>query len=322
MRVVLVTDDHPMIMNNGLAEKNVEYTSPAVVEGLTNSLVSLGLEVVRYNKIQEFKKKVLQHLDDYVINFDYGFRSRIRNMSVSALCEIYGIACMNPSPYAQVICQDKFMAKQFASHFGIRTPASKVFYSASQFWQLDDMQFPLIVKPNAESNSMGISMDSVVYSKEKAIEKIQEILPQFSGGGVIVEEYIAGQEVTVAMLQLPTGDFYVSESEVVIHGLAADEPYIESFEVEWGMKTGVYISLERSFLVDEVTRSKLIQLYQDLFENRRNLIRIDGRVREGEFYLVEINANPGMNPRGSFVPRMFERDGYSYTDMIKLVLGL
>lgn len=320
MKYVVITNNHPVVIHNGKAERNVEYTNPDFVAFFTQQLIELGQEVVCYNTIKEFKSHIFEHLEDYVINFDFGFRNRTRNMDVPALCDLYGIKCMNPRPYAQLLCQDKFLAKEFVKNFNISIPKSVLLFSNDQFNQLENVPYPLIIKPNCEANSIGIDLQSVVHTPIEARKKILELLEYFDG--VIAEEYIDGREVTIAMLQFPNGEIFLKEREVVIHGLSKDEPYIESFEVEYGLKPGVGVSLEWSAFVSDAEKENLISMYKALFQGERKIIRIDGRVRANQFYLIEINANPGLNNRGSFVPYIFLKNGYSYTDMLKLILGL
>ena len=56
------------------------------------------------------------------------------------------------------------------------------------------------------------------------------------------------------------------------------------------------------------------QLYYNLFSNK--LIRVDGRIKNSEFYLIEINANPGLYPN-SVVPKTFKINGYTYNEMFR-----
>ena len=48
--------------------------------------------------MRDSKKSVFNHLDDFVLNFDFGYKSRIRNMSVPAFCENYKIKYFQPRP--------------------------------------------------------------------------------------------------------------------------------------------------------------------------------------------------------------------------------
>lgn len=58
----------------------------------------------------------------------------------------------------------------------------------------------------------------------------------------------------------------------------------------------------------------LKELYYNLAPNK--LIRIDGRIKDSVFYLIEINANPGLYPK-SVVPKTFKINGFTYEEMLK-----
>ena len=64
-----------------------------------------------------------------------------------------------------------------------------------------DLRFPVIVKPNFEGSSMGITADSVVEDPRAARgARWCEALAR-SRDGIMVEEYIAGRDVVVPFLE-------------------------------------------------------------------------------------------------------------------------
>ena len=80
------------------------------------------------------------------------------------------------------------------------------------------------------------------------------------------------------------------------------------------IKQHVSIEIKKSYYLNEEDISNIKQLYYNLFPNK--LIRIDGRIKNSEFYLIEINANPGLYPK-SIVPKTFKINGYTYNEMLK-----
>ena len=48
---------------------------------------------------------------------------------------------------------------------------------------------------------------------------------------------------------------------------------------------------------------------------------MDGRIKNSEFILIEINANPGLYPK-SIVPKTFLLNGYNYANMLELLFSV
>jgi len=80
------------------------------------------------------------------------------------------------------------------------------------------------------------------------------------------------------------------------------------------IKQHIVIEIKKSCYLSEEDINHIKQLYYNLSPNK--LIRIDGRIKNSEFYLIEINANPGLYPK-SVVPKTFEIYGYNYDEMLK-----
>lgn len=60
------------------------------------------------------------------------------------------------------------------------------------------LTFPLVIKPNSEGGSNGISQENVVYNYEEATLLCRKLLPLF-GNDLLAEEYLNGTEITVIL---------------------------------------------------------------------------------------------------------------------------
>lgn len=68
--------------------------------------------------------------------------------------------------------------------------------------EVRDLAFPLFVKPNALSSSKGITQDCVVHSLDELRQQTVLMGEQF-GYPVMVEEYLPGRDITVAVFMTP-----------------------------------------------------------------------------------------------------------------------
>ena len=266
MRLIVILNVNPDSSIQTKIIENREYTRNELRDILHKSFSKFIDEIIFYDNFERFKKSVFNHLDDFVLNFDFGYNSRIRNMSVPAFCENYKIKYFNPDPYVQVLCQDK-----------------------------------IIIKPNYESESIGITQNSIVENMEQADMALKQLMKDFDG--ILVEEYIEGREVAITILE-NEGELFFEEVELIFP--ESNEFKYQAYTSEIKQKIG--IEIEKSCYLSDKDIINLKQLYKNLSPN--------GRIKNAEFYLIEINANPGLYPK-SVVPKTFNINGYTYDEMIQ-----
>nr|WP_228099240.1 ATP-grasp domain-containing protein [Granulicatella sp. 19428wC4_WM01] len=293
--------------------ENREYTLQELKDILEVNFLKFIKEITFYDNFEQFKKNVQRHLNDFVLNFDFGYKSRTRNMYVPAFCENYKIKYFNPDPYVQVLCQDKFMTEKFAENFGIAVPNSILLFKHSyQKNLLKDLNYPLIIKPNYESESIGITQDSIVENLGDADIIINKLFKEFDG--VLVEEYIEGKEIAITIFD-NSEEVFFEEVELVFP--KSEKIKYQAYTSEIKQKLG--IEIKKSCYLSDKDIISLKQLYKNLSPNK--LIRIDGRIKNSKFYLIEINANPGLYPK-SVVPKTFLVNGYNYVDMLEKLFSV
>ncbi len=310
MKLVIILNINPDENISTKICENREFTRRELKTILKNSFAGFIENIVFYDNFNYFKECVQEHLDDFVLNFDFGFNSRTRNMTVPAFCENYNIKYFNPDPYVQVLCQDKFMTERFAENFGIKTPKSTLVFAHSYCKKfLNSFCFPLIIKPNYESESIGITQNSIVSCIEDADRIVNNLLKDFDG--VLIEEYIEGKEIAITLFSDGTS-FFIKEVELIIPDIKGLKHHAYTTEIKQNMDIKITNS-------NYLSKDDIVHL-QDLYINLspHKLIRVDGRIRNSDFYLIEINANPGLYPN-SVVPATFKANGYTYEDMLKIL---
>jgi D-alanine-D-alanine ligase len=128
-----------------------------------------------------------------------------------ALCEMLGIEVLGCSSETCSIANDKFLTKQVCAEAGVPVPKAELLQRgldgkdshASARRVLDVRSPPFIVKPARDDNSLGLSLvrtaceDVVAQALAAAFERSETI---------VVEDYIAGREVRVAVIEQPTGN--------------------------------------------------------------------------------------------------------------------
>ncbi len=295
--------------------RNKEFYSKKIVEKVTTSLESEGhnVRIIDGNKdviakLQSFMPKViLGEFQGMVFNMAYGIQGQSRYTHIPAMLEMMGVPYVGSGPSAHGIALDKVMTKIVFQRFGLPTPEYTVINGHD--YQMNDLAFPLIVKPRNESVSMGMK---VVYNKEELDLAVKELLD--SNVAVFVERFISGREFAV--------------------GLLGNEPNLEILPiVELGLNSPDDIQTYENktkapmpkICPPELAPDKMAEI-QDLSRRAFNSLglcdyaRVDFRMdSEGNLYLLEINSMASLGLGGSFFQAATVA-GYSYEGLINKIL--
>lgn len=120
--------------------------------------------------------------------------------SIQGLLEILGIPYTGASVLASALAMDKYLTKEIARSLGIPCPKD-IFFDAlhddlQKFLKEFSLGFPTIVKPSREGSTIGIVKAKNLDELESAVRAAAKI-----DSRVLIEQFIAGREVTVAVLK-------------------------------------------------------------------------------------------------------------------------
>lgn len=107
------------------------------------------------------------------------------------------IPCTGSGVGASALAMDKVRSKHVFAACGIPTPPYLLVEQPAEAHRVaDELGFPLVVKPACQGSSIGMSMAADVPELEAAIALAMDY-----DATVLVESFVAGEEITVAVLQ-------------------------------------------------------------------------------------------------------------------------
>jgi len=298
-----------------------EYDSPETVEAIATTLENLGHSVVKLGGGKEFIANILQNNVEFVFNISEGLGNhKSREAQVPSILEMLDIPYSGSDPQCLAICLDKSLTKRLVIAAGVRTPKWQFITSHRQLKETtyDDLLLPVFVKPAYEGSSKGIRLGSRAETVVQIVEVAAELLQHYEQP-VIVEEFIAGDEVTVGI---------IGNSPPKILGIMRVLPknrssyFIYSLEVkrEWEQLVDYECPahLETATL-EEIANSSL-KVFKTL--GCRDFARLDYKLStEGVPYFLEINPLAGLNPKSSDLPIMTNKLGWTYQALISAILN-
>ena len=242
---------------------------------------------------------------------------------VAAFLELLDLRYTGAGPQGLFLAQDKAVAKEIFDFHRIRTPRFAVSYRG-KLDHVDDLEFPLIVKPASEDGSVGIDAGAVVQTLREMMERVALMQEKFDCPALI-EEYIEGREIYVGVLgndrpnALPIVELDLSK-------LPEGMPHIAGKEVKWEKGTEAYDVTKSAAAqgLDDATVKRLqetaVQVYGAL--KLRDYGRVDMRLtNDGHIYVIEANPNPWLAPEAELAMAA-ALAGRSYVELIGQIVEL
>lgn len=227
--------------------------------------------------------------------------------TVQAMLEKHGLPYTGSGVRASRLALDKVASKRVFRRNGIPVPRSMVFRKAARgLSRASRLGWPLVVKPQLEGSSIGLSVVQGPGGLGSAARKAFRY-----GDTIIIEEYIDGREVTVGIL----GD----EALPVVEIVAAENVYDTHAK---------YTDTRTRYLVPAplperiCAKARRLGLLAHRALGCRDLSRVDMRIdRRGRIFVLEVNSIPGMTAR-SLLPKAAEANGISFGELCVRLLDL
>lgn len=206
---------------------------------------------------------------------------------------------------------NKIISKEIFKKNKIKSP--KYFYFKKENYsknrlilsiKRNKIRFPIVVKPINEGSSIGVRICQNIFDLNKVSKKLFKKYEE-----LIFETYIAGQEIQVAVINgnslgaielIPKRKFYDYKAK-----------YSKSAKTKHIMPANI----------DKFNYKKVLQIAKQAHNalECKGVTRSDFKFYKNEFYLLEINTQPGMTSL-SLVPEIAKFKGISFNNLVEKIL--
>jgi D-alanine-D-alanine ligase len=228
---------------------------------------------------------------------------------IQSLLDLKGIKYTGSGVLSSTIAMDKDFSKTIFQKNYVNTPSWVTIdkkFNRDEIIRIinSELPYPVVIKPNEQGSTGGLS----IAKKDEEVFKAIETAFRYSDL-IVVEEYIPGREMTVAILEdkplpvleiIPKSGFYDYESK--------------------------YTSGMSEYIVPaDVTKDVFDKMQQQAITAFRSLRcnvygRVDFRINEENIpFCLEVNTLPGMTET-SLVPKMAKAVGISFEDLIERII--
>jgi D-alanine-D-alanine ligase len=300
-----------------------EFDKPETVAAIAAVLRDLGHEVTLLGDGRALLEKVLADPPDLVWNIAEGEGiGRSREARVPGVLEMLGIPYTGSDPLTLALSLDKPLAKAVVGPVAV--PKGLSFGPESAFEDVRDRVAsgacgpgPWFVKPAFEGSSKGIRNRSLVDTPDLAAALCGELARMYQQT-IMVEEFIAGDEVTVGLVG--NGERLRILGVMRVRPKSGDPRFVYSIEVkrDWDERVEYEVPARLDPGVQHRVEQAAVSAYESL--GCRDVARLDFRLRDGVPYLLEANPLPGLAPDWSDLVILAKGVGLCHATLIGLIL--
>jgi len=285
--------------------------------------------VDRFTEVKTFAvdgniERLIAAINDYQPDFIFNFVESVEGISsyeycVAGLYQLLGYDFTGNLPQCLGNCLNKERAKNILRAHGINTPASVTLSYPDKITEKEfKLNYPVILKLLKEDASIGISEFSVV-NNYKGLARQISFLQRTYKQDIIIEEYIDGRELNVAVL----GSRVLPVSEIEFKTLPAGLPKIVTYDGKW-MENSVYYENTKPVCpakLNKNIKSRIEKTALLAFEAMgcRDYARVDIRVNsKGVPFVIEVNPNPDISTDSGFA-RAAAAAGLQYSELLNSI---
>jgi D-alanine-D-alanine ligase len=246
---------------------------------------------------------------------------------VPAVLDSMRIPYTGNSTKATFLTIDKLLAKQQMSQAGLPTPA----------WISDNQSAACpsgclsrsfqrgatwIIKGVWEQASRNLDEESIVHAADESdLKAILRSRAAALGRHCFAEEFIAGREFNIAVLDGPAGPQVLPPAEIDFSAFPQGKPRIVGYRAKWLADSFEFQNTPRRFehpASDRALLDKLRELSEQCWAafDLRGYARVDFRVDQSrQPWILEINTNPCLSPDAGFAAAI-EQAGIPFADAV------
>lgn len=292
---------HIVVIGAGMsAEREVSLMSS---NGVVNSLLELGYQVTFVDMGGDIAHVIEALKPDAIYNSLHGTYGE--DGCLPGLLNIMKVPYTGPGVMASSLAFNKKKSHEVFRANNIKT-ADYITIKASDNIKTDPLPRPYVIKPLEQGSSVGVEV--VFEGDEFSFAEYD-----FSYGEIIVEQYVKGRELQVAVLN--------GKAMGVLEIKLLQNKRFYDYEVKY--TEGFAEHLCPAPIPESIYKQALdiSERACEAFECTTGIIRVEFIYEEidQKLYMLEVNTHPGMTPL-SICPEIVALHGINYTNLVDQVL--
>jgi D-alanine-D-alanine ligase len=317
MKVALLHNARPTSSTSGPADDAFEeFDTPETTEAITTALRALRVAVESVEADRDLPGRLQSGGYDFVFNIAEGRGRRCREGIPAAVCELLGLPFTGSDMLTLAVTLDKAAARRLVSPEVPVARAVLVEGEPTEI-QFSSLAFPAMVKPNDEGSSKGIRDHPVAPNPAAAAHRARWLRKKYDCP-VLVEEFLAGPEVTVGIAGNGNRTHVVGVMEIAPVSPERDWVYSLDVKRDWRRRVRYHKPPRIDATTLAAIESYALTAYRLL--GCRDLARLDFRLdATGAPHFLECNPLPGLNPESGDIV-ILSQPKLAYEQLVQNVL--
>lgn len=265
------------------------------VEDVCKTLINMGYDCSIFGGVPELVKAYTGEIpldrDAIYINMSDGLTQTYSRVQIPILCDMLNIKYSGSGPFEVALMTNKHYTKLAVQEQGVLCPngivITKDHFNAITY---QNLKYPVMIKPNSEGSSVGITQENVCFSYENLVKRTKTLFNDFSE--IVIEEYISGADATCFLLG--NSDRYVLNEVLLVEHhskLFFDREVIEMSD--HAQKRTNYVMAENVLSSSVIEKIKQNTIVAANALNVRDIVRIDYRItNDNRIFFLEANTVP------------------------------
>lgn len=293
-----------------------EFDSPETIAAIAEALRGLGVAVQPVEADCELPWRLRSGGFDFAFNIAEGRGRRCREGIPAAVCELLGLPFTGSDMLTLAVTLDKAAARRLVSP---EVPVARAVLVNGELEEkvLLALDYPVVVKPNDEGSSKGIRRESVATNSTQAAQRVRWLQENYRCP-VLVEEFLAGPEVTVGVAGNGVHTRILGAMEIAPAAPEADWIYSLEEKRDWRRRVRYHLPPRLDGGTLAAIERHALTAYRLL--GCRDLARVDFRLDgAGVPHFLECNPLPGLNPDSGDIA-ILSRPRLAYAQLVQGVL--
>lgn len=288
----IICDSREKLNNNANEKAYSDHFSKKSIDDIVDIINSLGYNCHHFGGIYDLIELCNRNVslpNDYFINISDGLFQKNKRLQAPVLLELLGTNYSGSEPFAVALANNKYISKKIVNMETKICIPNDYLVVNGQINNLNTFNYPIIIKPNDEGSSIGISKDSLIENEIDALTYLSSFTKEFSNA--LIEEYVSGYEVTSLIIGNEKGE-KVYPLLIKVDNIAYFENLIMDKQIKMQHKR-TYVNpneyLSTKCITEIISATKSIKKCIGLSD----IARVDFRIKKDEtIYFIEVNSNP------------------------------
>lgn len=294
-----------------ITEKDAEKEANLIAEYIKK----MGMECETFPADSSLIDNLRSYSPEMVFNLVYSVKGTDYDAAtIPAILDFLEIPYTGADFFGYAFNTDKYLVNVALQQGGVPVPNFQLFQTPNDVINLN-LRYPLISKLNETHCAVEITKDAISENEKHLRERLKYLITTYKQP-VLVEEFIAGREITAILLEGMNKKVYFGEK---VFTNTTDKYIFTTFDDIWVNDTASVFKYEK--FDDPTLREYVKKAFETsrMYDYAKFDIRMD---QSGRYFFIDANCNPAFGPKimEVAISSILDMYGINFTEIIRRII--